>query len=203
MDSGGTDTEKETTTVDSVSENVEATNSNSSQRLTGRSRSVSEPSTSQSKDKSSRRSQSLKHSSAESEGENQNNSLNDTFSDQSDVEARIMALNEQLQKRIQVSAQLKKEQKQKRREKLMSQEKMLLKQIEVYDDLINKNQADISKDNIEAFSKPKIKSPRSSLGEYQRERSLSGDAIQDKAQVSSNDRERSNCSKLSKCLKCL
>ncbi len=188
MDSGGTDNEKETTTVDSVSENIEATNSNSSQRLTGRSRSVSEQSTSQSKDKRSRRSQSLKQSSAESEGENQNNSLNDTFSDQSDVEARIMALNEQLQKRIQVSAQLKKEQKQKRREKLMSQEKMLLKQIEVYDDLINKNQADISNDNVEAFSKPKIKSPRSSLGENQRERSLSGDAIQDKTK---GDRERS------------
>ena len=168
MDSGGTDTEKETT-IDSVSERIEASDSMSLPKLTEKSKSLPESSNVQNENQSR-----CRNSSAESEGENQNNSLNETFSDHSDVEARIMALNEQLQNRIKISAQLKKEQKLKRREKLMSQEKMLLKQIEVYDNLINKNQVDITKDKTdqsETFSKPKIKSPRSSLGE----RSLSGE----------------------------
>ena len=94
-----------------------------------------------------------------------------TTSDQSDVEARISALNEQLRTRIRTAARLKKEQErrrtaaQNRAEQLRGQEAALRKQIEVYDQLISQGLAEEGALPAAAatFSKPKIKSPKSSL----------------------------------------
>ena len=103
----------------------------------------------------------LRHSSAESEPDNLSISLNDsTLSDQSDIEARVSALNEQLQARIKTAARLKKQHRRDMREKLRGQEQTLLKQIEVYDQLIKAGSAD----RVEAgerFTRPIIKSPKS------------------------------------------
>ena len=110
----------------------------------------------------------LHNSSAESDVEIHTASFHDTTSDQSDIEARITALNDQLQLRIKTAAKLKKEQRRDKREKLRSQEQMLIKQIEVYDKLINDGKTEITLDKFdsnEKFTRPKIKSPKSSLSE--------------------------------------
>ena len=106
----------------------------------------------------------LRHSSAESDADNLSVSLNDTVSDQSDIEARVAALNEQLQNRIKTAARLKKEQRRDKREKLKNKEQTLLKQIEIYDKLISEGKSD-KVDQQEKFTKPIIKSPKSSISE--------------------------------------
>ena len=69
---------------------------------------------------------------------------------------------------MRTAAKLKKEQKRERKDKLRSQEITLKKQIEKYDQLINEGVADIAaekSDHTEIYSKPKIKSPKSSISE--------------------------------------
>lgn len=108
----------------------------------------------------------LRHSSADSEADVLTSSLLDTTSEQSDIEARIAALNDQLQSRIKTAARLKKEQRREKREKLKTQEQTILRQIEVYDKLISQDISDITVDKqeqMDRFSKPMIKSPRSKL----------------------------------------
>ena len=108
----------------------------------------------------------LRHSSADSEADVLTSSLLDTTSEQSDIEARIAALNDQLQTRIKTAARLKKEQRREKREKLKTQEQTILRQIEVYDKLISQDISDITVDKqeqMDRFSKPMIKSPRSKL----------------------------------------
>jgi len=110
-----------------------------------------------------------RHSSAESENDSIVHSLADTtMSDQSDIEARIAALSDKLQNRMRTAAKLKKEQKKERKDKLRTQEVTLKKQIEKYDQLINEGFADIASEKSEpsdSYSKPKIKSPKSSISE--------------------------------------
>jgi hypothetical protein len=99
-----------------------------------------------------------------------------TASDQSDVEARFSALSEQHRSRMRTAARLKKEQLRggRNREQLRGQEAALLKQIEVYDQLISEGASVTAEKSARGslsptalltapFSKPKIKSPKSSL----------------------------------------
>ncbi len=99
-----------------------------------------------------------------------------TASDQSDVEARFSALSEQHRSRMRTAARLKKEQLRggRNREQLRGQEAALLKQIEVYDQLISEGVSVTAEKSARGslsptalltapFSKPKIKSPKSSL----------------------------------------
>nr|XP_023668925.1 centrosome-associated protein 350 isoform X4 [Paramormyrops kingsleyae] len=83
-------------------------------------------------------------------------------SDQSDIESRVRALKEELRKRKSIVYQLKKEQKKRHKERLKAQEASLLKQLECYNDFIQKTKADLSKD-LEATptAKPQIKAPTS------------------------------------------
>ncbi|XP_028821253.1 centrosome-associated protein 350-like isoform X2 [Denticeps clupeoides] len=83
-------------------------------------------------------------------------------SDQSDIESRIRALKEELRKRKSVVYQLKKEQKKRQKERLKAQEASLLKQLESYNNFIQKTKAELSKDpdNTEG-NKPQIKTPTS------------------------------------------
>ncbi|KAF7667805.1 hypothetical protein LDENG_00042920 [Lucifuga dentata] len=71
---------------------------------------------------------------------------NDTISDQSDIESRIWALKEELRKRKFMAYQLKKEQKKRHKERLKAQEASLLKQLESYDNYIEKTKAELNKE---------------------------------------------------------
>lgn len=86
----------------------------------------------------------------------------ETTSDQSDIESRIHALKDELRKRKSVVYQLKKEQKKRQKERLKAQEASLLKQLESYNDFIQKTKAELSKgpDSTPA-TKPQIKTPTS------------------------------------------
>lgn len=86
----------------------------------------------------------------------------ETASDQSDIESRIHALKNELRKRKTVVYQLKKEQKKRHKERLKAQEASLLKQLESYNDFIQKTKAELSKepDNTPT-TKPQIKTPTS------------------------------------------
>ncbi|XP_073766232.1 centrosome-associated protein 350 isoform X11 [Danio rerio] len=86
----------------------------------------------------------------------------ETTSDQSDIESRIHALKDELRKRKSVVYQLKKEQKKRQKERLKAQEASLLKQLESYNDFIQKTKAELSKgpDGTPA-TKPQIKTPTS------------------------------------------
>ncbi|KAA0714210.1 Centrosome-associated protein 350 [Triplophysa tibetana] len=86
----------------------------------------------------------------------------ETISDQSDIESRIRALKDELRKRKTVVYQLKKEQKKRHKERLKAQEASLLKQLESYNDFIQKTKAELSKepDNTPT-TKPQIKTPTS------------------------------------------
>ncbi|XP_057212370.1 centrosome-associated protein 350 isoform X4 [Triplophysa rosa] len=86
----------------------------------------------------------------------------ETASDQSDIESRIRALKDELRKRKTVVYQLKKEQKKRHKERLKAQEASLLKQLESYNDFIQKTKAELSKepDNTPT-TKPQIKTPTS------------------------------------------
>ncbi|XP_044054399.1 centrosome-associated protein 350 isoform X2 [Siniperca chuatsi] len=77
------------------------------------------------------------------------------ISDQSDIESRIKALKEELRKRKFMAYQLKKEQKKRHKERLKAQEASLLKQLESYDNFIEKTKAELNK---EADSTPDTKS---------------------------------------------
>ncbi|XP_073332105.1 centrosome-associated protein 350 [Pagrus major] len=67
------------------------------------------------------------------------------ISDQSDIESRIKALKEELRKRKFMAYQLKKEQKKRDKERLKAQEASLLKQLESYDNFIEKTKAELNK----------------------------------------------------------
>ncbi|KAM8744654.1 centrosome-associated protein 350 isoform 2-T2 [Acanthopagrus schlegelii] len=67
------------------------------------------------------------------------------ISDQSDIESRIKALKEELRKRKFMAYQLKKEQKKRNKERLKAQEASLLKQLESYDNFIEKTKAELNK----------------------------------------------------------
>ncbi|XP_055020509.1 centrosome-associated protein 350 isoform X2 [Boleophthalmus pectinirostris] len=67
------------------------------------------------------------------------------ISDQSDIENRIRALKEELKKRKFTAYQLKKEQKKRTKERLKAKEANLLKQLETYDDFIEKTKAELKK----------------------------------------------------------
>ncbi|XP_074523752.1 centrosome-associated protein 350 isoform X2 [Halichoeres trimaculatus] len=78
------------------------------------------------------------------------------ISDQSDIETRIKALKEELRKRKFMAYQLKKEQKKRNKERLKAQEASLLKQLENYDNFIEKTKAELNK---EPDSTPDSESP--------------------------------------------
>ncbi|XP_074491458.1 centrosome-associated protein 350 [Sebastes fasciatus] len=67
------------------------------------------------------------------------------ISDQSDIESRINALKEELRKRKFMAYQLKKEQKKRNKERLKAQEASLLKQLENYNNFIEKTKAELNK----------------------------------------------------------
>ncbi|XP_026118818.1 centrosome-associated protein 350-like isoform X3 [Carassius auratus] len=86
----------------------------------------------------------------------------ETTSDQSDIESRIRALKDELRKRKSVVYQLKKEQKKRQKERLKAQEASLLKQLELYNDFIQKTKAELSKEpDSTPATKPQIKTPTS------------------------------------------
>ncbi|XP_041861601.1 centrosome-associated protein 350 isoform X2 [Melanotaenia boesemani] len=72
--------------------------------------------------------------------------LSETTSDQSDIESRIRALREELRKRKCMANQLKKEQKKRHKERLKAQEASLLKQLENYNNFIEKTKAELNKE---------------------------------------------------------
>ncbi|KAM9358354.1 centrosome-associated protein 350 [Symphorus nematophorus] len=80
------------------------------------------------------------------------------ISDQSDIESRIKALKEELRKRKFMAYQLKKEQKKRHKERLKAQEASLLKQLESYDNFIEKTKAELNKEpDSTADTKSQIK----------------------------------------------
>ncbi|XP_014024905.2 centrosome-associated protein 350 isoform X1 [Salmo salar] len=84
------------------------------------------------------------------------------MSDQSDIESRIRALKEELRKRKSVVYQLKKEQKKRHKERLKAQEASLLKQLESYNDFIEKTETELNKEpDSTPAAKPQIKAPTS------------------------------------------
>ncbi|XP_051508871.1 centrosome-associated protein 350 isoform X4 [Myxocyprinus asiaticus] len=86
----------------------------------------------------------------------------ETTSDQSDIESRIHALKDELRKRKSMVYQLKKEQKKRQKERLKAQEASLLKQLEAYNDFIQKTKAELSKEpDRTPATKPQIKTPTS------------------------------------------
>ncbi|XP_040896862.1 centrosome-associated protein 350 isoform X2 [Toxotes jaculatrix] len=68
------------------------------------------------------------------------------ISDQSDIESRIKALKEELKKRKFMAYQLKKEQKKRHKERLKAKEASLLKQLETYNNFIEKTKAELNKE---------------------------------------------------------
>ncbi|XP_061094007.1 centrosome-associated protein 350 isoform X2 [Conger conger] len=89
-------------------------------------------------------------------------SQSEPTSDQSDIESRIHALKEELRKRKSIVYQLKKEQRKRQKERLKAQEASLLKQLESYNDFIQKTKAELSKEpDTTPMTKPQIKTPSS------------------------------------------
>lgn len=78
------------------------------------------------------------------------------ISDQSDIESRIRALKEELRKRKVTANQLKKEQKKRTKERLKAKEANLRKQLETYNDIIEKAKAELM---TVSDSAPDTKSP--------------------------------------------
>ncbi|KAM9761415.1 centrosome-associated protein 350 isoform 2-T2 [Menidia menidia] len=72
----------------------------------------------------------------------------ETTSDQSDIENRIRTLKEELRKRKFMAYQLKKEQKKRHKERLKAQEASLLKQLENYNNFIEKTKAELNKEPV-------------------------------------------------------
>uniref|UniRef100_A0A8C7R6W1 Centrosomal protein 350 n=1 Tax=Oncorhynchus mykiss TaxID=8022 RepID=A0A8C7R6W1_ONCMY len=82
------------------------------------------------------------------------------MSDQRDIESRIRALKEELRKRKSVVYHLKKEQKKRHKERLKAQEASLLKQLESYNDFIEKTKTELNKEpDSTPSAKPQIKAP--------------------------------------------
>ncbi|XP_024134690.1 centrosome-associated protein 350 isoform X5 [Oryzias melastigma] len=71
----------------------------------------------------------------------------DNISDQSDIEGRIKALKEELRGRKLMAVQLKKEQKKRHKERLKAKEASLLKQLETYNNFIEKTKAELCKES--------------------------------------------------------
>ncbi|KAJ8277768.1 hypothetical protein GJAV_G00079650 [Gymnothorax javanicus] len=89
-------------------------------------------------------------------------SQSEPTSDQSDIESRIYALKEELRKRKSIVYQLKREQRKRHKERLKAQEASLLKQLESYNDFIEKTKAELSKEpDTTPMTKPQIKTPSS------------------------------------------
>ncbi|XP_022526547.2 centrosome-associated protein 350 isoform X1 [Astyanax mexicanus] len=83
-------------------------------------------------------------------------------SDQSDIEGRVLALKEELRRRKTEVQRLKKVQKQRNKERLKAQEASLLKQLESYNNFIEKTKAELSKEaDHTPTAKPQIKTPAS------------------------------------------
>ncbi|KAL1022447.1 hypothetical protein UPYG_G00027760 [Umbra pygmaea] len=94
------------------------------------------------------------------------------MSDQSNIESRIRALKEELRKRKSVVYQLKKEQKKRHKERLKAQEASLLKQLESYNDFIEKTETELKKEpDPTPTAKPQIK-PLTSATEKHKTESL-------------------------------
>ncbi|XP_078141690.1 centrosome-associated protein 350 isoform X1 [Centroberyx gerrardi] len=86
------------------------------------------------------------------------------MSDQSDIESRIRALKEELRKRKFMAYQLKKEQKKRHKERLKAQEANLLKQLESYNDFIQKTKAELNKEpDSTPDAQSQIQDPASSI----------------------------------------
>ncbi|MGH0121756.1 UNVERIFIED_CONTAM: hypothetical protein FKN15_050429, partial [Acipenser sinensis] len=86
----------------------------------------------------------------------------DAMSEQSDIESRIRALKGELRQRKNIVQQLKREQKNRQKERLKAQEASLLKQLESYDDFIEKTKAELNKElSTSQTTKPQIKTPSS------------------------------------------
>ncbi|XP_041133986.1 centrosome-associated protein 350 isoform X2 [Polyodon spathula] len=86
----------------------------------------------------------------------------EAMSEQSDIESRIRALKGELRQRKHIVQQLKREQKNRQKERLKAQEASLLKQLESYDDFIEKTKAELNKElNTSQTTKPQIKTPSS------------------------------------------
>uniref|UniRef100_A0A674EG32 Centrosomal protein 350 n=1 Tax=Salmo trutta TaxID=8032 RepID=A0A674EG32_SALTR len=134
-------------------------------------------------------------------------------SDQRDIESRIRALKEELRKRKSVVYHLKKEQKKRHKERLKAQEASLLKQLESYNDFIEKTKTELNKEpNSTPSAKPQIKAPISATEKpkikpqppYRSETSKNGKVVSDseKAEktrphspVGQDDRTQSGLSK--------
>ncbi|KAL6459372.1 hypothetical protein MHYP_G00328440 [Metynnis hypsauchen] len=83
-------------------------------------------------------------------------------SDQSDIEGRVLALKEELRRRKAEVQRLKKAQKQRHKERLKAQEASLLKQLESYNNFIEKTKAELNKEaDSMPTAKPQIKTPAS------------------------------------------
>ncbi|XP_076009110.1 centrosome-associated protein 350 isoform X2 [Genypterus blacodes] len=84
--------------------------------------------------------------------------ITDPVSDQSDIEGRIRALKEELRKRKFMAYKLKREQKKRQKERLKAQEANLLKQLESYNNFIQKTKAELNKQpDPTAVTKPCFK----------------------------------------------
>lgn len=81
------------------------------------------------------------------------------ISDQSDIESRIKALKEQLKKQKFTAHQLRKEQKKRTKERLKAQEANLLKQLETYNDFIEKTKAELNQQPDSKTSEAKSQIP--------------------------------------------
>uniref|UniRef100_A0A3P9KU28 Centrosomal protein 350 n=1 Tax=Oryzias latipes TaxID=8090 RepID=A0A3P9KU28_ORYLA len=87
----------------------------------------------------------------------------DNISDQSDIESRIKALKEELRKQKLMAFQLKKEQKKRHIERLKAEEASLLKQLETYNNFIEKTKAELSKESDSTPESLQIKDSNSNL----------------------------------------
>ncbi|XP_061594246.1 centrosome-associated protein 350 isoform X3 [Cololabis saira] len=85
------------------------------------------------------------------------------ISDQSDIENRIKALKEELKKRKLMAYQLKREQKKRHKERLKAQEASLLKQLESYNNFIEKTKAELSKETDSTETNSQIRDSGSIL----------------------------------------
>uniref|UniRef100_A0A3P9J507 Centrosomal protein 350 n=1 Tax=Oryzias latipes TaxID=8090 RepID=A0A3P9J507_ORYLA len=87
----------------------------------------------------------------------------DNISDQSDIESRIKGLKEELRKQKLTAFQLKKEQKKRHIERLKAEEASLLKQLETYNNFIEKTKAELSKESDSTPESLQIKDSNSNL----------------------------------------
>ncbi|XP_054458293.1 centrosome-associated protein 350 [Anoplopoma fimbria] len=126
------------------------------------------------------------------------------ISDQSDIESRIKALKEELRKRKFMAYQLKKEQKKRNKERLKAQEASLLKQLESYNNFIEKTKAELNKepdstpdtksqikDSTSIVEQTSIKAPAHSSETSQVSQRTQSDALLDLNALPQVDRSRS------------